>query len=94
LACNCSDAIEVGVEMTELERAFLSLATAGCRCYLLSGIRTVERAARTYCRVVKASTIEGIAPDGEHLSPLQDAFSRHGGFQCGICTPGQIMAAY
>jgi aerobic-type carbon monoxide dehydrogenase small subunit (CoxS/CutS family) len=39
------------------------------------------------------TTIEGLAePDGE-LSPLQDAFIRHGGFQCGICTPGQIIAA-
>jgi aerobic carbon-monoxide dehydrogenase small subunit len=38
-------------------------------------------------------TIEGLAPDGDHLTPLQDAFIRHGGFQCGICTPGQIVAA-
>src|SRR3981081_73470 len=38
-------------------------------------------------------TIEGLAPDESHLSPLQDAFIRHGGFQCGICTPGQIVAA-
>src|SRR5216683_6482978 len=38
-------------------------------------------------------TIEGLAPDAEHLSPLQDAFIRNGGFQCGICTPGQIVAA-
>jgi aerobic carbon-monoxide dehydrogenase small subunit len=39
------------------------------------------------------TTIEGLAPDEEHLTPLQDAFIRHGGFQCGICTPGQIVAA-
>jgi aerobic carbon-monoxide dehydrogenase small subunit len=39
------------------------------------------------------TTIEGLAPDAGHLSPLQDAFIRHGGFQCGICTPGQIIAA-
>ncbi len=39
------------------------------------------------------STIEGLAPEGGPLTPLQDAFIRHGGFQCGICTPGQIMAA-
>jgi carbon-monoxide dehydrogenase small subunit len=39
------------------------------------------------------TTIEGLAPDDEHLSPLQDAFIRHGGFQCGICTPGQLIAA-
>jgi carbon-monoxide dehydrogenase small subunit len=38
-------------------------------------------------------TIEGLAPDENHLTPLQDAFIRHGGFQCGICTPGQIIAA-
>jgi len=38
-------------------------------------------------------TIEGLAPDDAHLTPLQDAFIRHGGFQCGICTPGQIIAA-
>src|SRR3954465_3202781 len=36
-------------------------------------------------------TIEGLAPDEEHLSAVQDAFIRHGGFQCGICTPGQIV---
>src|SRR5207302_9563518 len=41
----------------------------------------------------RVTTIEGLAPDAEHLSPLQDAFIRNGGFQCGICTPGQIVAA-
>lgn len=38
-------------------------------------------------------TIEGLsAPDGG-LSRLQDSFIRHGGLQCGICTPGQVVAA-
>lgn len=41
----------------------------------------------------QVTTVEGLAPDEEHLSPLQDAFIRHGGFQCGICTPGQLIAA-
>ena len=38
------------------------------------------------------TTIEGLAQDGR-LHPLQQSFIDHGGFQCGICTPGQIMAA-
>jgi carbon-monoxide dehydrogenase small subunit len=38
------------------------------------------------------TTIEGIGTP-EHLSPLQQAFIDCGGFQCGICTPGQIVAA-
>jgi carbon-monoxide dehydrogenase small subunit len=37
-------------------------------------------------------TIEGLAEDGK-LLPIQESFIRNGGFQCGICTPGQIMAA-
>jgi carbon-monoxide dehydrogenase small subunit len=44
------------------------------------------------CRGKKVSTIEGLAEDGR-LHPLQQAFIEFGGFQCGICTPGQIMAA-
>ena len=37
-------------------------------------------------------TIEGVAR-GEELDPLQEAFVRNIGAQCGYCTPGQIMAA-
>jgi carbon-monoxide dehydrogenase small subunit len=38
-------------------------------------------------------TIEGLQ-DGGHLHPLQEAFAEAGGTQCGICTPGMILASY
>jgi carbon-monoxide dehydrogenase small subunit len=44
------------------------------------------------CQGKSIETIEGLAKDGK-LHPLQQAFIEYGGFQCGICTPGQIMAA-
>ena len=40
----------------------------------------------------EVTTIEGIA-DAGNLHPVQQAFIDYGGFQCGICTPGQIVAA-
>jgi carbon-monoxide dehydrogenase small subunit len=47
------------------------------------------------CQVEGASvlTVEGLAPRGE-LDALQNAFLERGGAQCGICTPGMLMAAH
>jgi xanthine dehydrogenase YagT iron-sulfur-binding subunit len=40
----------------------------------------------------EVTTVEGLM-QGEELGPLQQAFLEHDAFQCGYCTPGQIMAA-
>ena len=38
------------------------------------------------------TTVEGLA-NGERLHPVQEAFWEHGGAQCGICTPGMLLAS-
>ena len=40
----------------------------------------------------EVTTIEGMAADGQ-LHPIQEAFRRNHGLQCGYCTPGMVMAA-
>jgi len=40
----------------------------------------------------EVTTVEGLAAD-ERLHPVQQAFIDAGGFQCGICTPGQVVSA-
>ncbi len=46
------------------------------------------------CQVegARVQTVEGLAQDGR-LHPVQQAFLVHGGAQCGICTPGFVVAA-
>ncbi len=53
-------------------------------CACLTAVAQVEGRAVT--------TVEGLAENGV-LAPIQQAFHRHGGAQCGICTPGMLMAA-
>ncbi len=44
------------------------------------------------CEDKAVTSIEGLA-DGDTLHPMQTAFIKHDGFQCGYCTPGQICSA-
>ncbi|MEV4603029.1 (2Fe-2S)-binding protein [Amycolatopsis sp. NPDC049253] len=44
------------------------------------------------CEGREVTTVEGLARDGRP-HPMQEAFVRHDAFQCGYCTPGQIMSA-
>lgn len=41
----------------------------------------------------QVTTVEGLTGKDGSLSPVQQAFQECGGFQCGICTPGQVVAA-
>jgi carbon-monoxide dehydrogenase small subunit len=46
----------------------------------------------TYADGASITTVEGLATGGQ-LTALQEAFITEGGFQCGICTPGQLITA-
>jgi carbon-monoxide dehydrogenase small subunit len=46
------------------------------------------------CRGAHVTTVEGLAPAADELSAIQEAFRLHGGAQCGICTPGMLLAAH
>jgi xanthine dehydrogenase YagT iron-sulfur-binding subunit len=51
-------------------------------CFVLAG--TVEG---------EVTTVEGLSGEGEALHPMQRSFIEHDAFQCGYCTPGQILSA-
>ena len=44
------------------------------------------------CDGSRITTIEGLASNGK-LHPMQEAFKKHHGLQCGFCTPGMVMSA-
>jgi xanthine dehydrogenase YagT iron-sulfur-binding subunit len=68
-------------------------ATCGACTVLLDGKRVNSCFTLAIMARGKAiTTIEGLA-SGETLHPMQQAFLEHDGFQCGYCTPGQILSA-
>jgi aerobic carbon-monoxide dehydrogenase small subunit len=64
-------------------------------CSVLLNGRLVSSCILLACQAdgAEITTIEGIAAPSGELQPLQRSFIEYGGFQCGICTPGQIIAA-
>jgi carbon-monoxide dehydrogenase small subunit len=46
-----------------------------------------------HCAGAEVTTIEGVALEPGRLHAIQEAFLAHGGAQCGICTPGMILAS-
>jgi xanthine dehydrogenase YagT iron-sulfur-binding subunit len=65
----------------------------GACTVMLDGKRVLSCLTLTaQCEGRSVTTIEGVAK-GDVLHPMQAAFIKHDGFQCGFCTPGQICAA-
>ncbi len=65
------------------------------RPFVYARAATAQSAIETHAMAERheVTTIEGLAaPDGT-LHPMQQAFIDHDAFQCGYCTPGQIMSA-
>jgi xanthine dehydrogenase YagT iron-sulfur-binding subunit len=96
------DAVDVRVSLLDLLREHLGLTGAkkGCNhgecgaCTVLLDGRRVNG-----CLVLAVAadgravvTVEGLAC-GEQLHPVQRAFIDHDAFQCGFCTPGQVISA-
>ncbi len=95
-------AVEPHVTLLDLlrERAGLTGTKKGCdrgQCgactVLVNGRRTLSCLALALAHARdEITTVEGLA-QGEELHPVQAAFVAHDAFQCGFCTPGQIVSA-
>jgi xanthine dehydrogenase YagT iron-sulfur-binding subunit len=86
------DALREYLDLTGTKKGCDQGACGACTV-LIDGQRVVScLMLAAQCDGREVTTIEGLAQDGE-LHPVQAAFVRHDGFQCGYCTPGQIMSA-
>jgi xanthine dehydrogenase YagT iron-sulfur-binding subunit len=86
------DALRERLELTGSKKG-CDQATCGACTVWVDGRRVLAcLTLAVTCEGHEVTTIEGIAVDGEP-HPMQRAFVEHDAFQCGYCTPGQIMSA-
>jgi carbon-monoxide dehydrogenase small subunit len=87
---------EVLREDLNLTGTKLGCGTGDCgACAVMVNDRTVSSCLTLAVSVdgKAVKTVEGLAPSGEELHPIQEAFVKAGAIQCGFCTPGMEMAA-
>ena len=97
----CEVAIKPKMTLIELIREEMNLmgSKIGCNagacgaCTVLIDGKAVNGCSVLAMQVAgkNVETVEGLA-EGESLHPLQEAFLDDGGYQCGFCTPGMLMA--
>jgi xanthine dehydrogenase YagT iron-sulfur-binding subunit len=86
------DALRDELELTGTKKGCDQGACGACTV-LLDGRRVLScLTLAAQCEGREVTTIEGLADPGG-LHPMQEAFIRHDAFQCGYCTPGQILSA-
>jgi xanthine dehydrogenase YagT iron-sulfur-binding subunit len=95
--------VESRVSLLDLLREHLALTgtkkgcnqgACGACTVLIEGRRVLScLTLAVQCAGKHVTTIEGLSRPGDGLHPMQEAFVRADGFQCGYCTPGQIMSA-
>jgi len=100
---SCSALVSASTTLAEMLRDELRLTgtKVGCgtgdcgACTVLLDGRSVNACLTLALEAdgAQVTTIEGIAPSGQELHPVQAAFVQHGAVQCGFCTPGMIVSA-
>jgi xanthine dehydrogenase YagT iron-sulfur-binding subunit len=86
------DALRDRLELTGTKKGCDQGACGACTV-LADGKRVLScLTLAAQCDGREVTTIEGLSRNGD-LHPVQEAFIRHDGLQCGFCTPGQVMSA-
>jgi xanthine dehydrogenase YagT iron-sulfur-binding subunit len=87
------DALRDGLGLTGTKKGCDQGACGACTV-LLDGKRVLScLTLAAQCDGRAVTTIEGLTTEDGALHPMQEAFIRHDAFQCGGCTPGQILSA-